>query len=149
MFGALIDELLGPILESPIVELTSRLCLLFFIVFSAALIFWTWRDAQRRGAMPWFWALVVLIFNIFGWMIYLVVRPPEYAEDARERELEIAAKEAELHASGKACPSCHRPAGPDFLVCPWCMTKLRKECTSCGRALDLDWSICPYCKTKQ
>ena len=145
----LFGEILDPILNSAAVKLVGNLCLLFFVVFSVALIFWTWRDAERRGAMPWFWALVVLLFNVFGWMIYMVVRPPEYAEDARERELEIRSREAELAREAATCPACFKPVEPDFLICPSCMQKLRKECISCNRALKLDWQVCPYCKTKQ
>lgn len=142
-------EVLDPILKNPAVSLVANLCLLFFAVFTVALIFWTWRDAERRGAMPWFWALVVVLFNLFGWMIYMVVRPPEYAEDARERELEIRARETELEREAAVCPACFKPIESDFLVCPSCMKKLRKECTNCNRALKLDWAVCPYCKTKQ
>ena len=145
----LFGEILDPILNSPAVSLATNLCLLFFVVFSVALIFWTWRDAERRSAMSWFWALVVLLFNVFGWMIYMVVRPPEYAEDARERELEIRSREAELAREAATCPACFKPVEPDFLICPSCMKKLRKECVNCNRALRLDWQVCPYCKTKQ
>jgi hypothetical protein len=130
-------ELLKPILNSAEFKLGSNLCLVFFVVFTLALIFWTWRDADRRGAMPWFW------------MIYTVVRPPEYSADARERELEIQAREAELARESATCPSCLKPVEPDFLICPYCMKKLRKECTSCGKALKMSWAVCPYCKTKQ
>ena len=145
----LFGEILDPILNNPIVDLVQNLCLLFVIVFWVALIFWTWRDAERRGAMPWFWALVVLMFNIFGWAIYMVIRPPEYLEDARERDLEIKAKEVELLHDDLTCPSCQRPIEKDYLICPSCMKKLRKECENCNRALKLDWQVCPYCKTKQ
>jgi len=145
----LVGEILDPILNNPAVSLATNLCLLFFVVFSIALIFWTWRDAERRGAMPWFWALVVLLFNVFGWMIYMVVRPPEYAADAHERELEIRSREAELAREAATCPACFKPIEPDFLICPSCQKKLRKECVNCNRALKLDWAVCPYCKTKQ
>jgi predicted amidophosphoribosyltransferase len=37
----------------------------------------------------------------------------------------------------------------DFLLCPYCMKKLRKPCIECGNALRLNWGVCPYCKTKQ
>ncbi|MRS13075.1 MAG: zinc ribbon domain-containing protein [Actinobacteria bacterium] len=145
----LFSEVLDPILSNPAVSLATNLCTLFFVVFSVALIFWTYRDAERRGAMHWFWALVVLLFNVFGWMIYMVVRPPEYAEDARERELEIRAREAELARDAATCPACFKPIEPDFLICPSCMKKLRKECISCNKPLKLDWAVCPYCQTKQ
>ncbi len=142
-------DLLKPIYTSAEFRLGTQLCVVFMIVFAIALIFWTWRDADRRGAMPWFWAVVVGIFSVFGWMIYMVVRPPEFAEDARERELEIRAKEAEISRGVTTCPSCLKPVESDYLICPYCMKKLRKECTSCGKALKLSWAVCPYCKTKQ
>lgn len=142
-------EVLAPILNTPEFKLANQLCVLFFIVFTCALIFWTWRDAYNRGAMAWFWALVVVFFNLFGWLIYLIVRPPELAEDVRERELEIRSKEIAMQRDGEACPACLKPVDKDFLICPSCMKRLRKQCTECGHALKLDWGVCPYCKTKQ
>jgi RNA polymerase subunit RPABC4/transcription elongation factor Spt4 len=143
------EGLLDPILQDPRLILGQQLCGLFLFVFWLALVFWTWRDATKRGAMAWFWALVVLIFSIAGWAIYMVVRPPEYLEDVRERQLEIKAREAALSRDSGRCPSCFRPVEPDYLVCPNCMRTLRKECVECGRALDMKWSVCPYCKTRQ
>ncbi|TLM65978.1 MAG: zinc ribbon domain-containing protein [Actinobacteria bacterium] len=142
-------DVFAPILNSPEFTLAKQLCFLFYFVFSVALIFWTWRDASKRGAMAWFWALVALFFNVAGWAIYLIVRPPEYAADVRERELEIQAKEASLQREVETCPACLKPVEKDYLICPSCMKKLRKQCTECGRALKLDWGVCPYCKTKQ
>ncbi len=142
-------DLITPIVTSPQFVLARQLCILFFVVLTIALVFWTFRDAGRRGAMGWFWALVVLIFNVFGWLIYLVVRPPEYQEDARERELEIRAKELALQRDLESCPACFRPVESDFLICPYCMKKLRKPCVECGRPLQLKWNVCPYCRTKQ
>lgn len=142
-------ELLAPITGSPLFKLISQLCVLFFVVFDVALVFWTYRDANRRGAMGWFWALATAIFPGAGWIVYLVVRPPEFAEDARERDLEIRAKEVSLARDYEACPACFKPVDKDFLICPSCMKKLKKPCTECGRALKLSWGVCPYCKTKQ
>jgi RNA polymerase subunit RPABC4/transcription elongation factor Spt4 len=147
------NEILKPILSNPTFILARQLCLLFLFVFWISLIFWTWRDAQRRGAMPWFWALVVMLFfplfPLPGWLVYLVVRPPEFADDARERELEIRHKEVALQNSGGVCAACLKPVEKDFLICPYCMKKLKKPCVECGRALKMNWNVCPYCKTKQ
>jgi len=142
-------ELFAPILENALFKLVSQLCVLFAVVFWLSLVFWTWRDANRRGAMGWFWGLTALIFPIAGWVIYLVVRPPEYADDARERDLEIRAKEIALARDYETCPACFKPVEKDFLICPYCMKKLRKACTECNKPLKLSWSVCPYCKTKQ
>ena len=144
------DAIMEPLQKiMPGILLVRNLSLLFFVVLHVALGFWTWRDAQRRDAMPWFWALVSLLFPVAGWLIYLVVRPPETREDARERELEIRSREAELTRDNPVCPACFKPVDKDFLICPSCMKKLKKECTNCDKALRLDWSVCPYCKTKQ
>ena len=142
-------DLLAPITSSPLFALTRQLCILFFIVLEVALIFWTYRDAGSRGAMGWFWALVVLIFNVAGWIIYLIVRPPEHAADARERELEIRAKEIMLASELESCPACYKPVEKDFFICPYCMKKLKKPCIECEKPLKLNWNVCPYCKTKQ
>jgi hypothetical protein len=147
------DPLLKPILESAQFKLGTQLCVVFLIIFWLATVFWTWRDADRRGAMPWFWATVVFLFfplvPLPGWAVYMVMRPPEYAEDVRERQLEIRARESELARDGATCPSCLKPVEPDFLICPYCMRKLRKQCPSCGKALKTSWAVCPYCRTKQ
>ncbi|PKQ10257.1 MAG: zinc ribbon domain-containing protein [Actinobacteria bacterium HGW-Actinobacteria-9] len=142
-------DVFGELLANPLVTLVRNLCVLFWLVFHFALTFWTYRDASRRGAMGWFWALTVFIFDIAGWAIYLVVRPPEYAEDAHERDLEIRAKEVSLQRDLETCPACFKPVEKDFLICPSCMKKLRKPCIECKKALKLPWSVCPYCKTKQ
>lgn len=142
-------DVLGQITGNPLFVLSRNLCVLFWVVFHFALTFWTYRDADRRGAMPWFWGLTVFIFDLAGWAIYLVVRPPEYAADARERDLEIRAKEVSLQRDLETCPACFKPVEKDFLICPYCMKKLRKPCVECGKALKLPWNVCPYCKTKQ
>ena len=147
--GEYMGELFAPILSNPLFGLMRNLCTLFFIVFDLALVFWVYRDANRRGAMGWFWSVAALLFPFAGWLVYLVVRPPEFAEDAHERDLEIRAKEAAIARDYQSCPACYKPVEKDFLLCPYCMKKLRKPCTECGKALRLPWTVCPYCKTKQ
>jgi hypothetical protein len=137
------------ITQHPAFLFGRQICIVFAIVLQIALVFWMYRDANRRGAMGWFWALAEFFFPVLAWLIYLVVRPPEFAEDARERELEIRAKEQALARDYETCPSCHRPTEKEYLICPYCMKKLKKPCIECGRALRLNWGVCPFCKTKQ
>jgi len=141
--------LLDPIFNNPLFALVKNLTMLFTIVMYFAIVFWTWRDANRRGAMGWFWGLTAAIFPFVGWLVYLVVRPPETVDDSRERSLEIQAREAQMARDFDTCPSCFKPVEKDFLICPYCMKKLRKPCVECGKALKLNWQVCPYCKTKQ
>ena len=143
------SSLLDPIVTNPLFSLVKNLLMLFLVVLYFAVIFWTWRDADRRGTMAWFWSIVVFFFSVFGWAIYMVVRPPEFADDARERELEIRSKEIDLALNAQQCPACLKPVEPDYLICPYCMKKLKKSCVNCDKALKLNWQVCPYCKTKQ
>ena len=141
------SDLFGPIM--PWIDLGTKLCLVFYVVFVLALAFWIWRDARRRGAMSVFWAFATIPFSVFTWMIYMIVRPPETLDDVHERETEIAAREAELQMNGAICPNCLKPVERDFLVCPTCLKKLKKPCETCGRPIKLTWSVCPYCRSKQ
>ncbi len=132
---------------SPLFMLTMKVFLYFIVVLWVSLAYWTYRDAKKRGSLPIFWALFTLLFSFPGFLVYLILRPPEYLEDARERELEIKAKELLLRKEAIVCPSCLRPIESEFLVCPYCFKKLKKVCSTCGKPLKLDWSVCPYCQT--
>jgi RNA polymerase subunit RPABC4/transcription elongation factor Spt4 len=78
----------------------------------------------------------------------MIVRPPEYLEDLRERELEMQAAEARLaQLSYFACQHCGQEVEKDYLICPSCHSRLRDPCASCQRPLEMIWSVCPYCET--
>jgi predicted amidophosphoribosyltransferase len=79
----------------------------------------------------------------------MIVRPPEYLEDVRERELEMQAAEARLaQLNYLLCPYCDYEIEKDFLRCPSCMRKLKDPCVHCRRPLDPTWTLCPYCETE-
>lgn len=130
-----------------ILRASYYLLLVFVVALWLSLVVWTYRDALKRGTLAFFWMLVVLLFSFPGWVIYLILRPPEFEEEATERELEIRYKQAILEREGLVCPACLRPVDSDFLICPYCFKKLKKECPHCKRALKMDWTVCPYCKT--
>ena len=75
-------------------------------------------------------------------------RPPEYIQDARERELEIKAMEERLAQIDQRCPVCRAKVEATYLACPVCTTRLRHACPSCGQPVDSLWQICPYCATE-
>lgn len=135
--------------SSPVFRFIVFVTRIFLVIFWLSLAYWTYRDAKRRGAMAFYWFLVSLIFPLFGWLIYLVVRPPELLAEVRERELEIRAKEIAIANGRHICPACSRPVEKDFLICPYCLKKLKKACPQCQHALKLNWTICPYCQTTQ
>jgi len=56
--------------------------LLMFVVVMAFYIWvavWIYRDATKRGAPGALWALLWIILGILGLIIYLVVRPKDFA----------------------------------------------------------------------
>ncbi len=109
-------------------------------------------DARRRIADPVLSAAPRpprFIFPYVGTIVYMIVRPPEYLEDVRERELEIAAAEARLaQVEQLVCPYCDFEIEKSFLRCPSCLRRLKEPCQSCGRPLDPRWKICPYCEAE-
>ena len=130
-------------------NLAVNLLLLFLVVLWFSLIYWTYADARRRIADPVLigCATAASLFPFVGTLVYLIVRPPEYLEDVRERELEMQAAEARLFEH-QLCPHCDHIVGRDFLRCPYCLRKLRDTCGTCVKPLDPDWLICPYCETE-
>jgi Double zinc ribbon len=133
------------------VNLAIKLVALFLILFWLALVYWTFSDARRRIADPVLIACAVgaSLFPYVGTVIYMVLRPPEYLDDVRERELEMQAAEAQMYALNyQLCAHCDYPIERDFLRCPSCLRKLKERCVSCSRPLDPAWTICPYCETE-
>src|SRR5881392_723521 len=130
--------------------LIVNLLVLFLIVVYLALIYWTYLDARRRIEDPILIACATAasLFPFLGTIIYMIVRPPEYLEDARERELEIAAAEARLAQLEQGCPYCGFKVEKTFLRCPSCLRRLKEPCQTCGKPLDPLWKICPYCEAE-
>jgi hypothetical protein len=96
-----------------------------------------------------FWGAVALLVPFLGTLIYLIVRPPEYLLDSRERELEVAVLERELRQQVSLCPRCRSIVEKEFLLCPECGWDLKKPSENCQKPLHLAWNTCPYCATVQ
>jgi hypothetical protein len=138
-------------IENDGLELAVNLLLLFLVVIWLALIYWTFADARRRIADPLLvgCATAASVFPFVGTIVYLIVRPPEYLEDVRERELEIQAAEARLASTEHLhCQYCGFEVEKDFLRCPSCLRRLREPCNVCAKPLDPRWKICPYCEAE-
>ena len=110
-------------IENDGVNLAINLLILFLVVVYLALIAYTYLDARRRLEDPVLvgCATVASLFPFLGMIVYSILRPPEFLEDRRERELEIRASRAaraaargellpELRAPGRA----HLPALPEL-----------------------------------
>ena len=125
--------------------------LLVLVVVYFALIFWTFADARRRIDDPMLVACATAasLFPFVGTIVYRIVRPPEFVDDVRLRELEMTAAEARLaQLDYQLCPHCDYEIKADYLRCPSCMRKLKERCYSCGKPVDPAWKLCPYCEAE-
>jgi hypothetical protein len=133
------------------VNTAVKLLILFLVVIWLSLIYYTYSDARRRIADPMIigCATAAALFPFVGTIVYMIVRPPEFLDDIRERELEMQAAEARLHqADYFLCPHCDYQVEKEFLRCPSCLRKLKDACGTCAKPLDPEWKICPYCEAE-
>jgi double zinc ribbon protein len=138
-------------IDSKGLDTAVKLLILVLVVVWLALVYYTYADARRRIGDPLLVACATgaALFPFVGTVIYMIVRPPEFLDDVRERELEMQAAEARLHQLHYVlCPHCDYEVEKDFLRCPSCLRKLKDSCTTCGKPLDPEWKICPYCEAE-
>ena len=131
-------------------NLAVTLFVLAIVVVWLALIVYTYLDAKRRISDPFLVACATIgsFFPYIGTVVYAIVRPPEFLEDAHERELEIRAAELRVKQLTEAsCPKCEYPVEKNYLRCPKCQQRLKDPCPSCGKPVDPRWALCPYCET--
>jgi Double zinc ribbon len=131
-------------------NLFVNLVVLFLVAVYIALIAWTYFDARRRVEDNFLviCATIGALIPFVGPAIYAIIRPPEYLEDARERELETRAAELRVRQlEEQSCPNCSYPIERTYLRCPQCRARVKNPCESCGKPIDPRWTICPYCET--
>ena len=131
-------------------NLAATLVLLLLIVLWLALIVYTFLDARRRISDPFLvgCATIASFFPFVGTAVYTIVRPPEFLEDAHERELEIRAAELRVRQlREQTCPNCEYPVEKNYLRCPNCQRRLKDPCPTCGEPVDPRWGLCPFCET--
>lgn len=83
--------------------LISTLSEIFLVLLWLSLIWWTYQDVRRRTENSTFITIslvLVIVLPFFGAIIYLIIRPPDLLDEARERELELIALERRLHEIG-------------------------------------------------
>jgi hypothetical protein len=138
-------------IKNDALQTAASISLLVLGVLYLSLIFWTFADARRRIDDPLLvmCATLASFFPFVGTIVYLIVRPPEYLDDVRLRELEMTAAEARLASLDYSlCPHCDYEVQADYLRCPSCMRKLKERCYSCSKPIDPAWRICPFCEAE-
>ena len=91
---------------------------------------WVFLDARRKKIQPLPWALLVLVTNIVGLIVYWIVQNQTSKAPA---------------IAGSVCPACGKPVQEEHPYCPWCATPLHKNCAACGKPLERGWVACPWC----
>jgi RNA polymerase subunit RPABC4/transcription elongation factor Spt4 len=121
----------------------------FFAALWLSLLIWTYRDIRQRARDPLARILSVLVVAILflpGIVIYLILRPPRTLEEEYQRTLEEEALLQSIEES-TLCPGCGRRTKENWIICPNCHTKLKKNCHHCSKLMELPWNLCPYCGT--
>ena len=130
----------------------AELVLLGIVVMWLALVWFTFADARRRiddGMLVGSAVLAAIVFPFLGTVVYLIVRPPEYLEDVRERELEMQAAEARLHSLDyQLCPHCDTSSAATSCAARTACASCATPAATCAKPLDPDWLICPYCEAE-
>ena len=109
------------------------------VVVWLALIVYTHLDARRRISDPFLIACATTprFFPYIGTAVYTILRPPEFIEDAHERELEIRASELRVRQLiEESCPNCEYPVEKNYLRCPKCQRRLKDPCPNCQKPVD-------------
>ncbi len=112
--------------------------LLSFMLFAIwiVIIIWVYRDAERRGMNGVLWALLVLIGNLIGLLIYLIVRSDAFQAPPGPE------------TSTQACPHCQKSVANSFAYCPHCGSQMQPTCPECKKQVEPNWKACPHCGTK-
>src|SRR2546430_17069240 len=88
--------------------------------------------------------LIGLVPPFIGALVYLLLRPPEYLEEVRERELEIRAMEDRLADRNLPGSGGRAQAESRFLVCPVGTTKRKQACAKCKAPPEGLWQGWPF-----
>jgi|GEM_PF-2504652 len=131
-------------------SLTISVFVGYLFALWAALVGWAWFDINSRTDNTWFklgTVLIVATGGIFGFAIYLLLRPSLTRDEIQMREIE----ETVLSSQSQffTCPECHYTIRDDFAYCPNCALKLHSICSGCEREISISWSACPYCGQKK
>jgi len=119
----------------PFAAWLPTLLLLVLLAVELMIVFWVYRDAERRGMNGVLWALLVLVGNIVGLIIYLIVRSEEFPKTVPGEPTQ-------------SCSGCGKVVVQKYAFCPHCGTRLKAVCPNCDKPVSSDWKVCPHCGQK-
>ena len=128
----------------------GTLFIVALVVFWLVIIGWVWVDSSERTSKKGLkigYILLVIFFNIFGLIIYLIIRPSETIEEIYWEDLERRYLKYETSELGD-CPRCGSQLYPGYVFCTDCGYRLKVKCPQCGVLIDKDHLFCEYCGFK-
>jgi RNA polymerase subunit RPABC4/transcription elongation factor Spt4 len=121
----------------------------YLVALWLASIWWTFRDIRGRTTdffLQVAATLLVAFFSFPGLLIYIILRPPKTLAQIYEESLEEEAFLQGIQVQN-SCSVCKQRVENEYIFCPWCQTRLKRQCQRCERPLTLRWKMCPYCGT--
>lgn len=131
-------------------QLVWKILGLVFIIFWIVVLDWVWLDAGERTSNKTsrvIYLLLVIFFNVFGWIIYLIIRPSQTIEQIYWADLERRYLKFETSELGD-CSKCGTQLYPGYTFCPKCGLELKVKCTACNVYIEKSNEYCPYCGEK-
>ena len=128
----------------------GTLLVVALVVFWLVVIGWVWIDSSERTSKRGLkigYILLVIFFNIFGLIIYLIIRPGETIEEIYWEDLERRYLKYETSELGD-CPRCGSQLYPGYVFCTNCGYRLKVKCPQCGVLIDKNHIFCEYCGFK-
>jgi hypothetical protein len=105
------------------------------VLIALAVAIWVNNDARSRGINGIPWAIVTFLIMIVGLPLYLLVRP-----NGRLIPCPRCGRKMLIYLS--ECPHC----GTGRVSRQG--ERTRRKCSFCGRIIEPEWLVCPYCGTK-
>ena len=105
----LFDQIVTP--EVKMVLYLMVVCVVMLYILSIVYVI---RDAQRRGAEPWWMWAIISVIPVVGLLAYVILRPSSYLIDREEQDLDIALREHQLRPRLRGLPDLQH-AGPQRL----------------------------------
>lgn len=118
-----------------------------FVIFWIIVLDWVWLDAGERTSNRTariIYLLLVVFFNIFGWIMYLILRPSQTIEQIYWADLERRYLKYETSELGD-CVKCGTQLYPGYTFCPTCGLEIKVKCKSCDVYIEKNNEYCPYC----